>query len=44
MIEVDFKTSCFIIAKSKKEAIEIVKQNFKDENNFDLTDKEIKVV
>ena len=41
-IEVDIKESCLITAKNKEKAIQIVKDNFKELNDIELVDSEIK--
>jgi hypothetical protein len=43
-VQVSIVWSNYIFAKNKKEAIEIVKENFKQEYNIDLGDNEIRVV
>lgn len=42
LLEVIYKVGCCIPADSEKEAREIIKDQFKEDNNIELTDEEIK--
>ena len=42
--EVKIISDCYIPANNERDAIEILKDSWRSENNFDLDDKEIKLI